>query len=105
MGSPFGCIVNCILKHLVLWVRQVLHSPLSGTEIEHAFVTYDALGRPLVRDTFTMRSTYAYDALDQLVSENNLGGLTTYAYDAAYRRAVRNLSIGMRQLLWVRPIE
>ena len=61
-----------------------------GGEIDHAYLRYDALGRPLVKDTLNARFTYGYDLVDRLLSEQALGGAvnlnTSFVYDAAGHR-------------------
>ncbi len=67
---------------------QVRHTVGRGAESEHAYVLFDALSRPLVKDTLAARYTSTYDAADQLVSEGRGVNRVTWTYDAAFRRTL-----------------
>ena len=70
-------------------VSQLRHEASTSTEIAHVYLTYDAAGRPTLKQTSAGNTTYTYDAADQLLSEwGPSSGLLTYGYDASHRRVL-----------------
>jgi RHS repeat-associated protein len=71
-------------------ILQIRHATHAGAEIDHAYLTYDAAGRPLVKDTLNTRFDYGYDIQDRLLTEQATGSAanrnTSFVYDADGRR-------------------
>ena len=69
---------------------QIRHATHAGAEIDHAYLSYDAAGRPLVKDTLNTRFSYGCDLVDRLLTEQVTGSAasrsTSMVYDANGRR-------------------
>ena len=87
--SPNGASSTMVYDP-VMRTLQIRHFTDAGDEIDHAYLSYDAAGRPLAKDTLDTHFDYGYDAVDRLVSEQAVGSATDYSvsfvYDANGRR-------------------